>query len=271
MRILYVEDNQANLFLIQRVARMGGHQVITYTDGESALKNFTTDDPHLILMDLQLAGELTGLDVVRALRSRGSKTPVVAVTAYAMVGDRERCMEAGCDGYLSKPLPVTELVEIIRKYEARTSLPQAAPEAVAAPAQAAVEQPPTPATPPVPAASTAPAAPAASTVPAAPEPVSPVVPAASNTPVSPPVAADSPAPTAAPAAAAEPAASSLSLADAKPAPTAPDSVVPPVKEEVKVDVKKGGDDMQPAVPMPSTATDKQEQSTVSVVDKSSGR
>lgn len=116
MRILYVEDNQANLFLVQRVARMGGHHVIAYDNGEQALANFNTDKPDLILMDVQLSGSLSGLDVVRRIRSQGHKMPVVAVTAYAMVGDRERCMEAGCDAYLSKPLPVTELVEIIRRY-----------------------------------------------------------------------------------------------------------------------------------------------------------
>src|SRR5688500_16582691 len=134
MRILYVEDNQANLFLVQRVARMGGHEVITYSTGESALANFEADKPNLILMDIQLSGELTGLDVVKRLRASGHLTPVVAVTAYAMVGDREKCMEAGCDAYLSKPLPVTELVEIIRRYEAQ----QAVPAAVVEPASVAV-------------------------------------------------------------------------------------------------------------------------------------
>ena len=54
---------------------------------------------------------------MRQLRTLGFKTPIVAVTAYAMVGDRERCIEAGCDGYLSKPLPVGEVVELVQKYE----------------------------------------------------------------------------------------------------------------------------------------------------------
>ncbi len=117
MKILYVEDNPANISLLQRIARMGGHQVINYTNGEKALNNFKQDLPDLVLMDLQLEGRVSGLDVVKKLREQGFKTPIVAVTAYAMVGDRERCIEAGCDSYLSKPLPVAELVELVQKYE----------------------------------------------------------------------------------------------------------------------------------------------------------
>ncbi len=116
MRILYVEDNPANLFLVQRVARMGNHQVINYTEGQSALDNFVRDKPDLILMDVQLPGKLTGLDVVKALREAGHKTPIIAVTAYAMIGDRERCLQVGCNGYIAKPLPVGELVEVIKQY-----------------------------------------------------------------------------------------------------------------------------------------------------------
>jgi CheY-like chemotaxis protein len=123
MRILYVEDNPANLFLVQRVARMGNHDVVNYADGQSALDGFKNDKPDLILMDVQLPGLLTGLDVVKALRAAGHKTPIIAVTAYAMSGDRERCLEAGCDGYLAKPLPVNELVELFKRYEPAKSAP----------------------------------------------------------------------------------------------------------------------------------------------------
>ncbi|MEP7291376.1 MAG: response regulator, partial [Chloroflexota bacterium] len=126
---MYVEDNPANISLLQRIARMGGHDVINYTNGEVALDNFGKDNPDLVLMDLQLEGRISGLDVVKQLRERGFKTPIVAVTAYAMVGDRERCIEAGCDSYLSKPLPVAELVELVQTYE-RKSKPTPAVEAV---------------------------------------------------------------------------------------------------------------------------------------------
>jgi CheY-like chemotaxis protein len=120
MRILYVEDNPANLFLVKRVAR--GHEVINYIDGEDALANFDADKPDLVLMDIQLAGHLSGLEVVRKLRSAGHTTPIIAVTAYAMVGDREQCIAAGCDDYIAKPLPIPRLVEMFDDYDKRSQV-----------------------------------------------------------------------------------------------------------------------------------------------------
>ncbi|MBC7871620.1 MAG: response regulator [Chitinophagaceae bacterium] len=119
MRILYVEDNPANIFLVKRVAR--GHQVVNYIDGEEALRNFERDQPDLVLMDIQLAGPMNGLDAVRMLRSKGVTTPIIAVTAYAMVGDRERCLAAGCDDYLAKPLPIPHLLALFEKYKVQTT------------------------------------------------------------------------------------------------------------------------------------------------------
>ena len=123
MRILYVEDNPANVFLVKRVAKMGNHEIINYIDGGEALRKFPELEPDLVLMDVQLSGELSGLDVVRRLRADGYTTPIIAVTAYAMVGDRERCIEAGCNDYLAKPLPIPRLVEIFEQYEAATTAP----------------------------------------------------------------------------------------------------------------------------------------------------
>ena len=116
MKILYVEDNPANVFLVKRVARMGNHEIVNYIDGDKALEMYSDLNPDLILMDIQLAGNKSGLDVVKAMRERGIKTPIIAVTAYAMVGDRERCIEAGCDDYLAKPLPIQRLVEMFKQY-----------------------------------------------------------------------------------------------------------------------------------------------------------
>jgi CheY-like chemotaxis protein len=137
MRILYVEDNPANLSLMQRIARMGGHEVIVYTEGEAALDHFEQDNPDLILLDVQLAGRLSGVDVVQRLRTRGITTPVIAVTAYAMVGDRERFLSAGFDDYLSKPLPVAELVEMVQKYDLQRRSGLDAPPAAAAASETA--------------------------------------------------------------------------------------------------------------------------------------
>ena len=117
IRILYVEDNQANVFLVKRVARMGNHEVITLADGAEVLAQFDKLKPDLVLMDVQIEGELDGLEVVRRLRQQGYTTPIVAVTAYAMVGDEERCLQAGCDSYMPKPLPIPRLVEMFAHYD----------------------------------------------------------------------------------------------------------------------------------------------------------
>ena len=131
MRIVYVEDNIANVHLVKRVARMGKHEIINYIDGMDALNNFETDNADLVLMDIQLAGELTGIEVVKKLRDKGFTTPIYAVTAYAMVGDKERCIEAGCTGYMSKPLPIPDLVKLFQMYDKPTASVKPTPTNVA--------------------------------------------------------------------------------------------------------------------------------------------
>jgi len=116
MKILYVEDNPANLYLVKRVAKAGKHDIVNYVDGRDVLSKIDTVNPDIVLMDIQLAGDLTGLDVVRRLRSDGYDFPIIAVTAYAMIGDKEKCLEAGCDDYLAKPLPIARLLEIFEHY-----------------------------------------------------------------------------------------------------------------------------------------------------------
>lgn len=117
MRIAYVEDNTTNLMLVRRVASMNTHEVINYTEGEFAVQELAREKFDLILMDVELAGEMDGLDVVRVLRKGGLTTPIYAVTAYAMMGDRERCMDAGCNGYLPKPIPIVDLLALLSRYE----------------------------------------------------------------------------------------------------------------------------------------------------------
>src|SRR5688572_1946170 len=108
---------------------MGNHDVVNFIDGEEALRKIENVNPDLSLMDIQLAGGLTGLDVVKQLRADGFDRPIIAVTAYAMVGDKERCIEAGCDDYLPKPIPVTRLVELFQHYQAKTVVTAASPDA----------------------------------------------------------------------------------------------------------------------------------------------
>lgn len=120
MRILYVEDNKANLMLVERVAKMGGHEVINRTKGETAIADFATIQPDIVLMDIQLEGTMTGLQAVEKLRADGKKLPIIALTAYAMKGDREKAIDVGCDEYLPKPLPINKLVELLKKYQAES-------------------------------------------------------------------------------------------------------------------------------------------------------
>jgi CheY-like chemotaxis protein len=180
MRIAYVEDNPTNLALVERVCGMNRHTVVAYSEGEIALQQLVREKFDLILMDVELAGEISGLQVVRHLRRVGLKTPIVAVTAYAMMGDRERCLEAGCNDYLPKPLPINDLLVMLAKYDAITAagakpapVVEAAPLVAPAQEQRApaaagkVEQPvtPAPSVPPVP------PAPAAAPVPMPAQPV----------------------------------------------------------------------------------------------------
>jgi len=117
MRILYVEDNPTNVLLVERVARLGKHTMINYAEGQLALDRFEQDQPQLVLMDVELKGQLTGLDVTRQLRAKGHTLPIIALTAYAMKGDRQRCIEAGCDNYIAKPVSIQELVAIFKYYD----------------------------------------------------------------------------------------------------------------------------------------------------------
>ncbi len=124
MRIIYIEDNPANLALVRRVARLGRHNVEGYTDGEDALDDIVTSPPDLLLIDIQLSGAMSGLDLLLTLREKNVTVPTIAVTAYAMLGDKERCIDAGFTEYLPKPLPVADLVALFEKYS--TSLAAAA-------------------------------------------------------------------------------------------------------------------------------------------------
>jgi two-component system cell cycle response regulator DivK len=137
MRILYVEDNEVNRALVERVMRARQCSVVFQDEGESALEALATDPTiDLILLDIELAGSMTGLDVIRTLRARNDHRPVVAVTAYAMMGDRERILEAGCDQYLPKPLVVTDLLNVIDHYQS-----ELAAKAASQPAESAVQAP----------------------------------------------------------------------------------------------------------------------------------
>ncbi len=94
--------------------RAKNYTLLKATDGEEALDIAMSEQPDLIIMDIQLP-KMSGLEVTKKLRETPafSQTPIIAITAYAMKGDKERVIEAGCDAYLSKPINTRELPEII--------------------------------------------------------------------------------------------------------------------------------------------------------------
>ena len=115
--ILAVDDHPVNLKLIRVLLTGEGYEVRTVADAEEALRVLETFAPRLILMDLQLPG-MDGFELTRRLKAdpRRRAITILAMTAYAMKGDDERAREAGCDGYLSKPLDTRALPGVIAGY-----------------------------------------------------------------------------------------------------------------------------------------------------------
>lgn len=113
-KILIVEDNPQSLKLIQMALRPHGYTLLKATDGEEALEMAIQEKPDLIIMDIQLP-KISGLEVTKKLRRmlEFSKTPIIAITAYAMKGDEERIIEAGCDAYLAKPIDPRDLLSVV--------------------------------------------------------------------------------------------------------------------------------------------------------------
>jgi len=115
-QILVVEDNAKNMTLLRDVLRATGYRTLEATTAEGALILATEHGPALVLMDIGLP-DMDGLEALKRLRldERTASIPVLAITAQAMKGDRERFMEAGFDGYLSKPLDIDELLVTIEQ------------------------------------------------------------------------------------------------------------------------------------------------------------
>jgi len=113
-KILIVEDNPRNMRLMEMILRAKNYTLLKAVDGEEALDIAIREQPDLIIMDIRLP-KMNGLEVTRKLRQNPvfSHTPIIGVTAYAMKGDREEIIEAGCDAYLSKPIDTRELPEVI--------------------------------------------------------------------------------------------------------------------------------------------------------------
>ena len=114
-RILVVEDAKANQALIRVMLERLGLEVTLAEHGQEALEQLEHDTFDLVLMDMQMP-VMNGYDATRELRRKGLTVPVVALTAHAMTGDDAKCYEAGCDGYLTKPIDREKLLSILEKY-----------------------------------------------------------------------------------------------------------------------------------------------------------
>jgi two-component system, cell cycle response regulator DivK len=119
-QILVVEDNARNMKLVRDVLQASGYRTLAATTGEEALELAREHLPALLLVDIHLPG-LDGVATLAELRAdeRTAAIPAVAVTAQAMAGDRQRFLDAGFDGYLSKPVDIDELVATVREACAR--------------------------------------------------------------------------------------------------------------------------------------------------------
>jgi len=116
-RVLVVEDNEKNMKLFRDVLQAKGYRTLEATTGSRAVELAAEHSPDLVLMDIQLP-DIDGVEALGRLRAdaRTASLPVLALTAQAMQGDRERFLAAGFDGYLSKPLNIAELVATVRQY-----------------------------------------------------------------------------------------------------------------------------------------------------------
>lgn len=115
--ILYVEDNPDNRNLIRRVLQAEGYEVVEAANAVTALKLLESGNPDLILMDINMP-DMDGYTLTAKIRSMPAHTrvPIVAVTANVMRGDREKSLEAGCDGYIQKPIDIDILPNQIERY-----------------------------------------------------------------------------------------------------------------------------------------------------------
>jgi len=114
MKILLVEDNELNRDMLTRRLERRGFQVVSAIDGRAGIAMGQSEAPDLILMDMSLP-DVDGWEATRLLKSASEtrSIPIIALTAHAMSGDRERALEAGCDDYDTKPVEITRLVEKI--------------------------------------------------------------------------------------------------------------------------------------------------------------
>ncbi len=117
MRIIYIEDNLANVALIERICHMNEDDLVTYSEADSALSEINPGSADLILMDLNLGPRsMDGLRLTRMLRQKGVNEPIVAITAYDTMGYADQYVAAGCNDYVRKPVSIRGMLTLINGY-----------------------------------------------------------------------------------------------------------------------------------------------------------
>ena len=116
-RILVIEDNVRNRYLISFILKGDGFEVIEAITGEDGVEMALKERPDVVLMDIQLPG-IDGYEATRRIRAlpEGKDVPIIALTSYAMTGDREKALAAGCTGYIEKPLNPDTILDEIRSF-----------------------------------------------------------------------------------------------------------------------------------------------------------
>lgn len=116
-KILIVEDDEKSLYLARFILEKQGYEVIEAMDGLEAIDKAFRENPDMILMDMQLP-KLDGYETTMRIKAneKSNKIPVIALTAYAMKGDREKTLAAGCSGYIEKPIDAATFAEEVKKY-----------------------------------------------------------------------------------------------------------------------------------------------------------
>lgn len=116
-KILYIEDNEQNFYLVHFILDSRGYEVLWARDGQAGIQVALQERPDLILLDIQLP-IMDGFTVAHVLREKPEldETPIVALTSYAMPGDRDKAMDAGCKGYIEKPINPATFAEKIEEY-----------------------------------------------------------------------------------------------------------------------------------------------------------
>jgi CheY-like chemotaxis protein/HPt (histidine-containing phosphotransfer) domain-containing protein len=114
-RVLVVDDGEANRRLIELVLSRAGANVVTAANGLEAIECIAEEAPALVLMDMQMP-VLDGYTAARRLRESGFNQPIIALTGNAMLGDREKCIDAGCDDFMTKPINIDKLLQLVSSY-----------------------------------------------------------------------------------------------------------------------------------------------------------